>query len=33
MTVMIPELGIAKRIPDGGFVEVDSESLTSMMKV
>ena len=33
VTVMIPELGIAKRIPDGGFVEVDSESLTSMMKV
>ena len=25
MTVTIPELGIAQRIPDGGFVEIDSE--------
>ena len=33
MAVIIPELGFAKRIPDGGFVEVDSDSSTSMMKV
>ena len=33
VTVIIPELGIVKRIPDGGFVEADSESLTSIMKV
>ena len=33
MMVTIPELGIAQHIPDGGFVEIDSESLTSMMRV
>ena len=31
--VRIPEVSFIKRIPKGGFVEVDSESLTSMMRV
>ena len=33
VTVVIPELGINQQIPEGGFDEVDSESLTSMMRV
>ena len=33
VTVTIPELGIGKRIPIGGFLEIDSDFLTSIMKV
>ena len=33
VTVTIPELGISRRIPVGEFLEYDSNSLTSMMRV
>ena len=33
VTVTVPDLGIIQRITEGGFIEIDSDSLTSMIKV